>query len=185
MDSRNENESRPGKLSSCLSTTSSVVKSLVLPAATAASGYLSWMGIQVARNLDASQPASAMLKDALKGQFSLAASTVDAFNSGYSLYEFFETLISTGALRHLSAGQQVLVGTLVALGGAGAGYSMVYFGVEQNTLAAALSAAGGVFFFNAAKDATIGFNNNYKAQNSAVLDEETGLLGGRQGPAPR
>ncbi|MDX1902344.1 MAG: hypothetical protein SFW66_10165 [Gammaproteobacteria bacterium] len=140
------------KTSTCLTTTTSVFKSLTLPSLGAVTAYLSDKGIQISRTLDASDT-----KDNIKDQFSLVSSTVNVFNISNAAGDFVSTLFSNGTWNKLSCKQKFLIAAQTTLALACAGYSLYEFGTEQHTLAAGLSAATSTLLINLSNNMTTMF----------------------------
>lgn len=151
-----------------LGTTASALRALVLPAAAAVSAQCAYSAIQMTREMDASP-----LKDEEKNHFSHLSSTVNAFVISHEAFLLISTLVGSGTWNAMSTGERVAIGVIMTLGAAGAGYSMAVFGVEQNTLAAGLSAAAGALLLNTATVSSLFFTQRRRQYQKLELDVQT------------
>jgi len=113
------------------------INELTWPGVAATATELCHQGIQITR-----QVVAGPVKNAIKDQFSTAASAVGAFAVGSCLWRFLTTMTDPDVWAHLTNKQRFAVMTVAAIGLGGSGYSIAYFGREQNTRAVGLGFAG-------------------------------------------
>ena len=143
------------------------LKGLITSSAVAHEAYCSYSTIQMIREMDASA-----LKDALKNHTSHSSSSVSAFVLSDAAVTLIGALLVSGAWEKMTATERAAFCVAAVVGAAGVGYSMAVFGVEQNTLAAGMSAAVGVLALSSSAAFALFATRNRIPYSRVASDEQ-------------